>query len=64
MDAWLPHASFPMPKHPLASPPANQQGSQRKEEGIEWVEVRLWEVQLKVAAAFKHHTLRGWGVGS
>ena len=50
-----------MPKHPLPSPPANQQGSQREEEGREWAEERLWEVQLKVDAAFRHHTLRGWG---
>lgn len=32
--------------------------------GRQWAEERLWEVQLKVAAAFRHHTLWGWGVGS
>lgn len=55
-------ASFPMSKQPLLPrPPANQQGSQREEEGREWAEERLWEVQLKVAAVFRHHILRGWG---
>lgn len=27
------------------------------------MEERLWEIQLKVATAFRHHTLRGWGGG-
>lgn len=33
----------------------------REEDGREWAEERLWEVQLKVDAAFRHHTLRGCG---
>lgn len=59
-DSWLYHASFQMSKHPLPSPTAKQ-GSQREEDGREWAEQRLWEVQLKVDAAFRHHTLRGCG---
>ena len=60
-DSWLYHASFQMSKHPLPSPTANQQGSQREEDGREWAEERLWEAQLKVDAAFMQHTRGGCG---
>lgn len=60
-DTWLPHASFNA-KAPTAQLSCQEQGSQRG--GRQWAEERLWEVQLKVAAAFRHHTLWRWGVGS
>lgn len=58
-DSWLYPCPFQMSKHPLPSPTAKQ-GSQREEDGREWAEERLWEVQLKVDAALGT-TLRGCG---
>lgn len=55
-------AFIPKRRHPLLNRLANQQHSLREEAGRKWVE-RLWEAQLKVTIAFRHHS--EWvGVGS
>lgn len=59
----IPGSTMPLSKCQSTHCPASLPTSRvhRKEDGREWAEERLWEVQLKVDAAFRHHTLRGCG---
>lgn len=58
-DSWLSPCLFPNVKDSTAQPHCQAGFTERG--GWKSIEERLWEVQLKVDAAFRHHTLRGCG---